>query len=59
MRSAQAVNELRDLAANRASQVVDPRQRRYISTTDTVSQSTAAAKVENASPPATPETPAP
>jgi twitching motility protein PilT len=30
MRSNQALNELRDLAANRASHVVDPPQRRYI-----------------------------
>jgi hypothetical protein len=41
MRSGQALNELRDLTANRANQVLDVHQRRYISTAETASLSTA------------------
>ena len=59
MRSTQSINELRDLAANRATQVSEPPQRRYIDVTGTATPPAATATVERQAGPAAAESPAP
>jgi twitching motility protein PilT len=60
MRSRQAINALRDLAANRASTPAEPRPRRYITTAEAGAPSSAPATTEERdTPPETPEAAAP